>query len=103
MWKRSSISTLPTGTITSYNGYATYLAIPETIGGAPVKAIGPEAFAQHTYLALAGAARGAGNHRRSTRFTTAKRWPAFTFPSTLKFIGDNAFYNAYKQQRSGTA
>ena len=41
-----------TGTITRYNGYATYLAIPETIGGAAVKAIGPEAFAHHYYLAL---------------------------------------------------
>ena len=66
-----------TGTITSYNGFATYLAIPETIGGAAVKAIGPKAFAPparyrcaaqgicaaHLYRA-GGAARRAGNHRR---------------------------------------
>ena len=69
-----------TGTITSYNGYATYLAIPETIGGAPVKAIGPEAFAQHTYLALLELPEGTGNHRRSARSITAKRWAAFTSP-----------------------
>ena len=53
-----------TGTITSYNGFATYLAIPETIGGAPVKAIGPEAFAQPHLSGVFGAARGTGKHRR---------------------------------------
>ena len=58
-----------TGTITRYNGFATYLAIPETIGGAPVKAIGPEAFAHHYYLAL------------------------LELPEGLETIGDSAFYN----------
>ena len=41
-----------TGTITKYNAYATYLSIPETIGGAPVKAIGDGAFEFHYYLAV---------------------------------------------------
>ena len=59
-----------TGTITTYNGYATYLAIPETIGGAPVKAIGPEALSRATaYLAF------------------------LELPEGLESIGDSAFYN----------
>ena len=84
-----------TGTITSYNGYATYLAIPETIGGAPVKAIGPEAFARHTYLAFLELPEGleAIGERAFYNCETLGR---VRFPSTLKTIGDNAFYNAYK-------
>lgn len=68
-----------TGTITSYNGFATYLAIPETIGGAAVKAIGPKAFAQHTYIALAELPRG-WKPSATTHFITAKRWRASCSP-----------------------
>ena len=84
-----------TGTITSYNGYATYLAIPETIGGAPVKAIGPEAFARHAYLAFLELPEGleAIGERAFYNCETLGR---VRFPSTLKTIGSNAFYNAYK-------
>ena len=84
-----------TGTITSYNGYATYLAIPETIGGAPVKAIGPEAFAQHTYLALLELPEGLETIG-DRAFYNCETLARVHFPSTLKSIGDNAFYNAYK-------
>ena len=84
-----------TGTITSYNGYATYLAIPETIGGAPVKVIGPEAFAQHTYLALLELPEGLETIG-DRAFYNCETLARVHFPSTLKFIGDNAFYNAYK-------
>ena len=84
-----------TGTITSYNGYATYLAIPETIGGAPVKAIGPEAFAQHTYLALLELPEGLETIG-DRAFYNCETLARVHFPSTLKFIGDSAFYNAYK-------
>ena len=84
-----------TGTITSYNGYATYLAIPETIGGAPVKAIGPEAFARHAYLAFLELPEGLESIGDSA-FYNCETLVRVRFPSTLKTIGSNAFYNAYK-------
>ena len=84
-----------TGTITSYNGYATYLAIPETIGGAPVKAIGPEAFAGHSYLAFLELPEGLETIGDSA-FYNCETLGRVKFPSTLKTIGSNAFYNAYK-------
>lgn len=84
-----------TGTITSYNGYATYLAIPETIGGAPVKAIGPEAFARHAYLAFLELPEGLESIGDSA-FYNCETLSRVRFPSTLKTIGSNAFYNAYK-------
>ena len=83
------------GTITSYNGYATYLAIPETIGGAPVKAIGPEAFARHAYLAFLELPEGLESIGDSA-FYNCETLGRVRFPSTLKTIGSNAFYNAYK-------
>ncbi len=84
-----------TGTITAYNGYATYLAIPETIGGAPVKTIGPEAFARHTYLAFLELPEGL-EHIGERAFYNCETLGRVKFPSTLKTIGSNAFYNAYK-------
>ena len=84
-----------TGTITSYNGYATYLAIPETIGSAPVKAIGPEAFARHAYLAFLELPEGLESIGDSA-FYNCETLGRVRFPSTLKTIGSNAFYNAYK-------
>ena len=84
-----------TGTITSYNGYATYLAIPETISGAPVKAIGPEAFARHAYLAFLELPEGLESIGDSA-FYNCETLGRVRFPSTLKTIGNNAFYNAYK-------
>ena len=84
-----------TGTITSYNGYATYLAIPETIGGAAVKAIGPEAFAHHYYLALLELPEGLEAIGDGAFYNCATLGHV-KFPSTLKTIGDNAFYNAYQ-------
>lgn len=84
-----------TGTITSYNGYATYLAIPDTISGAPVKAIGPEAFARHAYLAFLELPEGLESIGDSA-FYNCETLSRVRFPSTLKTIGSNAFYNAYK-------
>ncbi len=83
-----------TGIITSYNGYATYLSIPETIGGAAVKAIGPEAFAYHCYLALLELPEGL-EHIGEGAFEGCETLGHVKFPSTLKTIGDRAFYNAY--------
>ena len=84
-----------TGTITSYNGFATYLAIPETIDGAAVKAIGPKAFAQHTYIALAELPEGLETIGDNA-FYNCETLARVVFPSTLKSVGDYAFYNAYR-------
>ena len=83
-----------TGSITSYNGYATYLSIPETIGGAAVRAIGPETFAHHGYLALLELPEGLETIGNGA-FYNCETLGHVEFPSTLKTIGDEAFYNAY--------
>ena len=84
-----------TGTIVAYNGFATYLAIPETIGGVPVKAIGAEAFKYHQYLALLELPEGLEDIGDEA-FYNCVTLGHVAFPSTLKTIGNNAFYNAYK-------
>ena len=84
-----------TGTIVAYNGFATYLSIPETIGGVPVKAIGAEAFKYHQYLALLELPEGLEDIGDEA-FYNCVTLGHVTFPSTLKTIGNNAFYNAYK-------
>ena len=87
-----------TGTITAYNGYATYLAIPETIGGVPVKAIGPEAFARHTYLAFLELPEGLisiGEHA----FEACTNMGANLYlPATLETIGSSAFKGDFNIQ-----
>lgn len=84
-----------TGTIVAYNGFATYLSIPETIGGVPVKAIGAEAFKYHQYLALLELPEGLEDIGDEA-FYNCVTLGHVAFPSTLKTIGNNAFYNAYK-------
>lgn len=61
-----------TGTITKYKGSAGTVIIPDTIGGIPVKVIGDDAF----------------NYARIN-----KKVLSITLPSTLKSIGNSAFYN----------
>lgn len=84
-----------TGTITSYDGFATYLRIPETIDGVPVKAIGDEAFNLHYYLALLELPEGLETIGESA-FAWCATLQYVSFPTTLKTIGDNAFANGYK-------
>ncbi len=67
---------------------------PQTIGGAAVKAIGPKAFAQHTYIALAELPEGLETIGDNA-FYNCETLARVVFPSTLKSIGDYAFYNAY--------
>ena len=61
-----------TGTITKYKGPAGTVVVPDTIGGVPVKVIGDDAF----------------NYARIN-----KKVLSITLPSTLKSIGNSAFYN----------
>ena len=71
------------------------LLYTSTIGGAPVKAIGPEAFERHTYLAFLELPEGL-EHIGERAFYNCETLGRVKFPSTLKTIGSNAFYNAYK-------
>ena len=84
-----------TGTITAYNAYATYLAIPETIGGAPVKAIGDEAFEYHYYLAVLELPEGLETIG-DRAFAHCETLQYVSFPDSLKTIGAEAFNGGYK-------
>ena len=84
-----------TGTITKYNAYATYLSIPKTIGGAPVKAIGAGAFEFHYYLTVLELPEGLetiGNRA----FAHCETLQYVSFPETLKTIGAEAFNGGYR-------
>ncbi len=83
-----------TGTITSYNGYATYLSIPETIQGVAVKAIGANAFYGHYYLAVLDLPEGLENIGENA-FYNCQTLGCVSFPSTLKTIEARAFFNSY--------
>ena len=83
-----------TGTITAYNGYATYLSIPETIGGVAVKAIGTNAFYGHYYLAVLELPEGLETIGENA-FYNCQTLGCVSFPSTLKTIEARAFYNSY--------
>lgn len=87
-----------TGTITAYNGYATYLSIPETIGGAAVKAIGANAFYGHYYLAVLELPEGLETIGENA-FYNCQTLGCVSFPSTLKTIEARAFYNSYFADR----
>lgn len=84
-----------TGTIVKYNAYASYLSIPETIGGAPVRAIGDGAFEFNYYLAVLELPEGLetiGNRA----FAHCETLQYVSFPETLKTIGAEAFNGGYK-------
>jgi len=84
-----------TGTITKYNAYATYLSIPETIGGAPVKAIGDGAFEFHYYLTVLELPEGL-EAIGDRAFAHCETLQYVSFPETLKTIGAEAFNGGYK-------
>lgn len=87
-----------TGTIISYNAYATYLVIPETIGGVPVKAIGDEAFQFHYYLAVLELPEGLETIG-SRAFAHCETLQYVSFPDSLKTIGAEAFNGGYKARK----
>lgn len=84
-----------TGTITAYNGYATYLAIPETIDGVAVKAIGENVFSFHYYLAVLELPEGLESVGEKA-FAHCETLQWVSFPSSLKTIGAEAFNGSYK-------
>ncbi len=82
------------GTITAYYGYATYLRIPETICGIPVKAIGDSVFLHDFYLAVLELPEGLESVGVSA-FENCETLQYVAFPSTLAAIADRAFANGY--------
>lgn len=87
-----------TGTITAYHGSAAYLEIPETIGGAPVRAIGEGAFEWQYYLAWLKLPEGL-ERIGANAFARCVALVHVEFPSTLRAIGDQAFAGAYRDRR----
>ena len=82
-----------TGTITGYSEYHAYVEIPASIGGVAVTKIGPEAFRgdYSVYgLVLPEGLVSIG----ASAFRQACNLSYVHFPTTLKTIGDDAFYNA---------
>ena len=84
-----------TGTITKYTAYAAYLAIPETIDGVPVRAIGDNAFEFHYYLAVLELPEGLENIGERA-FAHCETLQYVSFPDSLKTIGAEAFNGGYK-------
>ncbi len=82
------------GTITAYFGYATYLRIPETVGGISVKAIGDSVFRDDYYLAVLELPEGLESIGVSA-FEGCETLQYVAFPSTLTTIADRAFANGY--------
>ena len=87
-----------TGTITAYNAYATYLSIPETIDGAPVKAIGDGAFEFNYYLAVLELPEGVESVGERA-FAHCETLQYVSFPETLKTVGAEAFDGSYKARK----
>ena len=82
-----------TGTITGYSEYHAFVEFPESIGGVAVKAIGKEAF--RSDYSIYGAILPEGLEAIETgAFQQACNLDFVHFPSTLKTIGDDAFFNA---------
>lgn len=79
-----------TGTITAYNGTAGRIAIPATIGGTPVKAIGKQAFLQRYSLCYVTIPEGVETIEKQA-FHGCSLMTYVSLPTTLKSIGDSAF------------
>ena len=86
-----------TGTITGYREYHAYVEIPETIGGVPVKAIGDSAF-RGDYSVYAVVFPEGLEEIGAGTFMYASNIAYAQLPSTLKTIGDDAFFNAQIDQ-----
>lgn len=79
-----------TGTITGYNGNASYLRIPAQIGGVDVKSIGSDAFSFNLNTAVVEIPEGV-EHVEKRAFQSNRHLIHVVLPSTLKTIGECAF------------
>ena len=84
-----------TGTVTGYSGRAVRLDIPETINGAPVKAIGQGAFEKHPTLCYVSLPEGVTTIGEKA-FSFLQTLHFVKLPSTLTAIGSKAFEGAYR-------
>ena len=82
-----------TGTIKKYNGTASYIEIPATIGGVQVKTIGQKAFYQHPYMTVVIIPEGVETLEMYSIFAGSGLYRV-ELPSTLKTIGNNALWGA---------
>ena len=80
-----------TGTIKKYNGPASYIEIPATIGGVPVKTIGQKTFYQHPFITVVIVPEGVETLEMYSIFAGAGLYHV-ELPSTLKTIGNNALW-----------
>ena len=82
-----------TGAITGYREYHAYVEIPETIGGVPVKSVAENAF--RSDYSFYGIVFPEGLERIDAgAFAYASSLAYVKFPTTLKTIGDDAFFSA---------
>ena len=82
-----------TGAITGYREYHAYVEIPETIGGVPVKSVAENAF--RSGYSVYGIVFPEGLERIDAgAFAYASSLAYVKFPTTLKTIGDDAFFSA---------
>ena len=82
-----------TGAITGYREYHAYVEIPETIGGVPVKSVAENAF--RSDYSVYGIVFPEGLERIDAgAFAYASSLAYVKFPTTLKTIGDDAFFSA---------
>jgi len=84
-----------TGTIIFYNGFDACVEIPSEIDGVSVKAIGENAFYSHRYLCYLTLPEGLETIGASA-FEWCDNLVHIEFPTTLKRIGNRAFYGGYK-------
>lgn len=82
-----------TGSITGYKEYHAYVEIPASIGGVPVQNIAENATNMDYNLYALVFPEGLERIENGA-FSGANNLMYIKFPSTLKVIGDDAFYNA---------
>ena len=82
-----------TGAITGYREYHAYVEIPETIGGVPVKSVAENAF-RSDYSVYSIVFPEGLERIDAGAFAYASSLAYVKFPTTLKTIGDDAFFSA---------
>ena len=82
-------------TITKYNGYAHYLAIPEYIDGHKVVAIGSQAFQKNTYIKSVSIPDGVATIG-SSAFYQCSNLVSVDIPNSVTEINSRAFYGCSK-------
>ncbi len=82
------------GILRGYNGAGGDVVVPGELDGFTVDVIGVSVFRGETITSLT--LPETVLELRSNAISTCDNLARVHFPSTLKFIGDSAFYNAYK-------